>query len=240
MKKSNYRYFVEAAKTADKDFLNIQGFADADGYGDSELLNADASPAAANANAPTSAPYIISVTNNTTANVSNVVVLGAGQNLPASVTNYGNPTSITISMGVSGITYGEFLFQTLNQPFTVGLTYLQSSNASQILTPYTLQHKQATGRLCQDPIIPLFDPYQNLSSMTIQKRLFTVDGNTMLTFSTIYASATLNIYLFPSNQINIRRGLLNAPVEESYASPKIVQGQTLTIAPSALQALSNK
>jgi len=236
---TNYRYFAEASENSNEEFLNIQGFADDQYAGfDSELLSADASPAQTNANAATSAPFIVSIANSSTSNVSNVLALGANQNL-VGVTNFGNPSSISITMGSGSVTYAEFLFQTQQQPFTVGLTYLQSTNTSQILTAFTLQHKEATGRLCQDPIIPVFDPYQNLQTMTITKRLFTVDGNTMLTFNTIYASATLNVYLYPSNKINIRNGLLGASVESAYANPKIVQGQTLNVSSAALQALKS-
>ena len=232
--KSNYRYFVEAKENVkDEKFLNLNGFVDDFEGFDDEMLNADATPAE---KAVTSQPYIINIENTSTADISNVKVLGANQNL-VGVSNYGNNASIDITMGIANSTYAEFLFQTQSQPFTVGLTYLQSANASQVLETFTLQHKDSNGNLTQKTIVPILDPYQQISTSVPVKQIYSVDGNTMYTFNQILASATLKLYVYPTGKINIRRGLANMPVESAYGNPGIIKDQKVTLSAGAINAL---
>lgn len=232
--KSNYRYFVEAKENVkDEKYLNLNGFADDFEGFDDEMLNADATPAE---KAVTSQPYIINIENTSTADVSSVKVLGANQNL-VGVDNYGNAATISITMGMSDVTYADFLFQTQSQPFTVGLTYLSSSNTSQILETFILQHKDANGNLTRKTIVPIYDPYQQVTTVIPVKQIYSVDGNTMFTFNQILASATLKLYIFPTGKINIRRGLANMPVEQSFGNPGIIKDQKVTLSPAAVAAL---
>lgn len=237
MKNSNYRYFVEAKDNVKNEkFLNYNGlpnYADDFAGFDDEMLNADASPAE---KAATSQPYIINIENTSTADVSSVKVLGANQNL-ISVDNYGNPATIDITMGMSDVTYADFLFQTQSQPFAVGLTWLSSSNTSQILETFILQHKDANGNLTRKTIVPLYDPYQQITTVIPVKQLYSVDGQTMFTFNQILANATLKVYLFPTSKINIRRGLANMPVEQPFSNPGLIKEQKVTLSAGALAAL---
>lgn len=232
--KSNYRYFVEAKENVkDEKYLNLNGFADDFEGFDDEMLNADATPAE---KAATSQPYIINIENTSTADVSSVKVLGANQNL-VGVDNYGNAATIDITMGMSDVTYADFLFQTQTQPFTVGLTYLSSSNTSQILETFILQHKDANGNLTRKTIVPIYDPYQQVTTVIPVKQIYSVDGNTMFTFNQILASATLKLYIFPTGKINIRRGLANMPVEQAFGNPGIIKDQKVTLSAAAVAAL---
>ncbi len=235
MKNSNYRYFVEAKEKGVDKFLNLDGFADEFENFDDELLNADAGTPAQKA--VTSQPYIINIENLTTADVSNVKVMGANQNLPLSASNFGNPDSIEITMGMSNISYGEFLFQTTTYVFTAAMTYLQSSSQSQLLQTFILQHKESNGNLAQKVITPTFDPYQQLSTVIPVKTIYSVDGNTMFIWNKMLASQSLLIQIYPSNVIKIRRGLANMPVEQAYSNPGIVKAQTVKLDAAATNAL---
>lgn len=231
---SNYKYFI-------KDKVSKINFGD--GSIDNEMLLSDATPYGNE----TSNPYIISVTNvQPLDNVYNVLVLGANQNLPLASTNYGNPQpdisgfypyAISISMGVGSVTYGDFLFQTANQPFTIGMFYLYSTNSQQVLTPLVVQHKEATGRLCQDPIIPLLDPYQKQDGVVDLKKDITVDGNAMITIGTMYANSTLNIYMFPKKQVDFRRSLVGNNIEKNYDLPKLNNNNILNVNKQAINLI---
>jgi thioredoxin reductase len=51
---------------------------------------------------------------------------------------------------------------------------------------------------------------------------FRIDGFTKLTFS-IFASSSVQFQFYPSDTINIARGLGNNPVSKQYGSPKIIR-----------------
>ena len=107
-------------------------------FNGSEFLNADGG-SSAGMGGSTSQPYILSIANSTTDDVATVVVGGAYTNLQA--TNQGNVAAITITMGIAGLTYLEFLYQSMNKPFVTGLTYLSSANASQVLETLKISQK---------------------------------------------------------------------------------------------------
>lgn len=229
---TNYKYFVNQEQKNATEVFNVTGNysnADADYI---ELLDGEAQPLTSGQ----TQPYILSVANaSPTLTISNVLIMGANQNLPLASTNYGNPTlieltstyAITISMGISGITYGEFLFQTLTQPFTCCQLYFFCQRPAQLFVPLTLQHKDSDGRLCQDPIVPLLDPYQKLNRVVIKDECFTVDGNTMITLSSINANTTVNVYVFASKKIDMRNNLLGAPTQINYKKTELVQPKKL-------------
>jgi hypothetical protein len=131
MNRKFVNYFEDARDNANENFLSFNGDFTFDDYGMDDF-SADGGMEASSA--PTSQPYIINVQNtNTTTNISNVTILGAYSNISASSPAFGNSTGISISVGIANITYTEFLYQSMNKPFVVGLTYLQSSTANQVL-----------------------------------------------------------------------------------------------------------
>ncbi len=234
MKNSNYRYFVEAKEKGVDEFLNLDGFANEFENFDAELLNADAGTPAQKA--VTSQPFIIDIENTSTADVSDVKVLGANQNL-VGVDNYGNPATIEITMGVSDISYAEFLFQTQTMVFTTAITWLQSSSQTQLTETFKIIRKKGNGNETKIVVTPMFDPYQQLSTTLPVKQLYTVDGNTMLLWNKILASQTLRVSIYPSNIIDLRRGLANMPVEQPFSDPGIVKAQQVTLSPGVVNAL---
>lgn len=234
--KSHYKYFV------DDDPINLDDFIDEDLDYDEEMVNADETPPTKNVIAQ---PFIIKIRNTTASPISNVVVLGANVNLnyggsvPGS-TNYGNPSGITISMGISGITYAELLFQTVTQPFTVGYTYIHT-NVSQVFETFSLQHKDANGNLVQKNLIPILDPYQKITRTVPIEDIYTIDGNAMFTFSQVRNGVTIRLYLYPTEKINIRKILDNQNPAELYAKPIMSYSSKITtVSKSVLDILNEK
>ena len=195
-------------------------------------------------NAPQSQPYIITISNASATSVTNFDILGAytylsGQTMPCTpapttqtftsgslvvsatgVTGY----NITVSSAISNVNYQQFLYQSMNQPFAVGLTYIEavsSGTAAQVTTPITLNTLDSNGNQMLRTIIPVIDPYQQQSSIVAVKQLYSIDGFTKLTFGTILANSVFRVHFYPATNINLASGLSGAPVAQSYTNPMI-------------------
>lgn len=177
-------------------------------------------------NAPQSQPYIITVSNASAAGVSNFDVLGAFTYINNSGFSNGNLTvnGVTISSAISNVTYQQFLYQSMNQPFSVGLTYIESlaGSSSQITQTFTLNTQDANGNQLLRTIVPTIDPYQQQSTIVAVKQLYSIDGFTKLTFSSVAASAVFRLHFYPSTNINLAAGLQGSSVAQSYGNPNIV------------------
>src|SRR5210317_740075 len=151
---SNIRqYLAEAQNAAHESFSSADGFMDDVSFTGDEFFNANGVGAPA---APTSQPYIITVTSTSGAAVSDFEVLGSYENINNSgFTAGGNLVigSITISSGISNITYREMLYQFMQNPFSVGLTYLQSATANQVLETLAVNTRDANGNEAQKTLV---------------------------------------------------------------------------------------
>lgn len=176
-------------------------------------------------NAPQSQPYIITVSNASATAVSNFDVLGAYSYINSTGFSNGSLTvnGVTISSAISNVTYQQFLYQSMNQPFSVGLTYIESisGTASQISTTFTLNTQDANGNQMLRTLVPTIDPYQQQTTIVAIKQLYSIDGFTKLTFSTIQASVVFRVHFYPSTNINLASGLSGASVAQSYGNPQI-------------------
>jgi hypothetical protein len=235
-----------ARNFANENYLNADGFVDDDtNYfsGDSYFTadpdfmeqaynNASGMERMMGQSAPTSQPYIITVSNASSSAVSNFDVLGAYQYLGNVNQTTGNVTisGITISSGISNVTYGQFLYQTMNSPFSVGLTYIQSINVSaQITQPITLNTQDANGNQALKAIIVTIDPYQQQSGVVAVKQVYRIDGYTKLTFSQVLASAVFQVQFYPSDNINLARGLAGKPASQVFKKPNIVKSPNTAV-----------
>jgi hypothetical protein len=230
---SNIRkYLADAQNRANEGHLNADGFFDDDlsfTAGD-DFMSADgpSMPAAA----PTSQPYIIQVAN-TGSQVSNFAILGSYEFISsANFDANGNYKigDVTISSAVPNVTYQQMLYQFMNNPFSVGLTYIQSASTSQLLETMSIQTKDANGNLAQKPLVPTVDPYQQQTTVLAMRYGYRVDGYTKAIINSILASTTVKFYLYPADNINLARGLSGRAVSKDYSSPGIVRSQTVKIA----------
>ena len=231
----------EANFSAHEKWNNADGFVDSDLQftANDNYMGADAqgmgySPA------PQAQPYIIQVSNASATAVANFDVLGAYQYINNTGFNNGSLTisNCVISSAISNVTYQEFLYQSMNSPFSVGLTYLESvtSTAGQVTQTLTLNTRDANGNQALKTLVPTIDPYQQQSTIIAMKQYYRIDGFTKLTIATVLASAVFRLHFYPSDNINIARGLAGKAVSRQYGSPNIVRSSVAVVGGEAIKA----
>ena len=224
------KYFNEVSENASNDFLSFDGafeFSN-DGYGFSDYNNADG--IGGTMSAPTSQPYIVNVQNtNTTTAINNVTILGAYSNIGQTAPAYGNTTGISITMGIANITYTEFLYQSMNKPFSVGLTYLSSATAAQVLETLTITQKDVNGNVASKVLTPTIDPYQYQNDKVAFKFEYRIDGFTNMVISSVLAATTLKIYFYPSETVATSRALAGRRAVQEYGNPRVTGQNVLQV-----------
>lgn len=181
-------------------------------------------------------PYIIQISNASATAVSNFDVLGAYKYLQSTgFDSNGSLTvnGVTISSGISNISYRDFLWQSTNQPFRVGLTYIQSvsGSAAQITSSFVLDTKDANGNQALRTIVPTISPNQFQTNIVAVEQEYSIDGNTKLTFNSIAASVVINIQFYPAANVNLAAALPNGGgnVAQQYGNPNVVTGIPLKV-----------
>jgi hypothetical protein len=256
------QYMRNARNFANENYLNADGFIDDDtNYftaGD-DFFSADGMPMVqpqAMASVPTSQPYIITVSNASASTVTNFDVLGAyyyisGTSMPSTPTGTvafsagsmvvtatgASGFAITVSSAIANVTYQQLLYQTMNSPFSVGMTYIQSIGGSQaqITQPINLTTQDANGNQAVKAIIVTIDPYQQQTGVVAIKQLYRIDGYTKLTITTILPSVVFQIQFYPADNINIARGLSGRPASRQYAKPNIVKSSVAVVGGDAVR-----
>jgi hypothetical protein len=222
------KYLQMANRNANEAFVGVDGFVDDDmyftGYDNFANAEGEAAPMAAPV-AMKSQPYIITVSNASNAAVT-IDVFGAYIYLNNVGFSAGSLTvsNVTITSGLSNTTYYNLLNQSSVSPFTIGSTLISAINGvtNQVLQPLTLTTQDANGNQAVKVLTPTIDPYQQQSGVIELKQPFRIDGFTKLTFS-IFASTSVQFQFYPSDTINIARGLSGTPVSKQYGSPKIIR-----------------
>lgn len=238
------KYFSEAQEDANENFFNMDGFEEDFDYGDDDYdFDGDDDGfdmASGRVSAPTSQPYIVSIKNTATGTAYPVTILGAYNTLANSSPNWQNSASISITMGITGISYSEFLYQSMNKPFVVGQTYFQSSTANQVLETLTLIAKDSNGNNSQKTLVPTIDPYQQQSTIVVIKFAYTIDGFTSIVVSSVLASATVKIYLYPAETVSPARALTGRRAVRGYGNPHLVKSDKVVLSKSAIRALRGR
>ena len=121
------------------------------------------------------------------------------------------------------------LYQFMNNPYSVGLTYVQSATANQILETISVNTRDANGNEAQKTLVPTIDPYQQQSTVLAMKYAYRIDGFTKLIIRQVLANATVKLYFYPSDNINLARGLAGQNVSRQYGNPGIVKAQTIKL-----------
>ena len=192
-------YFSDAQNFANNEYSNYDGWDNAGGGEEYDYAGGDYNYASqgVGAEAKASLPFIINIANSTTNDVSGVVFLGSNSNLFGAA-NFGNVAAITILMDNGNVTYTEFLESIKSEPFKVGLMYLQSANTSQPFKQLVIIYREPNGREVTMPVSPALDPI---------------------------ASATLTVRLYPSEQLDVSRGLVGRSVGKNFSKPNLSQFQ---------------
>lgn len=244
------QYMENARNFASENYLNADGFVDGDTYfagNENEFFSADGTGSMpmnnSGASVPTSQPYIITVTNASATAQLNFDILGAYQYLQpaASLASYNANGDLvfvsgqTISSGLSNVTYQQFLYQTMNSPFTVGLTYIQGSSA-QITQPLTLNTRDANGNQALKTIVVTIDPYQQQTGVVAVKQIFRIDGYTKLTIASVLASSAVTFQFYPSDNINLARGLAGRQASAQFGNPNIIKSSVAVVGGETIKA----
>ena len=242
-------YLAMARSRANERFYGADGFIDDDlnFAGDDSFFGADGD--AMSPVAPTSQPYILTVTHTGASNyTSGIDILGAFTYLNTAPTGYawssgsltlanGFGGFITIASALSNVNYQQLLFQTMTNPYSVGMMYIQAGSnngtstgyTSQIVTPITLTTQDANGNQAQKTLTPTVDPYQQQTNVLALRQPYRMDGFTKLTIPVVYAQTTITIRIYPSDTINLARGLAGRSVSQEYGNPGIVKAQPLKL-----------
>ena len=228
------KYLADARNRAMNSFVGADGFIDDVAFTGDDFFQADGNGGGnmAGGSAPTSQPYIVTITSTSGSAVANFEILGSYEYINNSGFNASGDLvigSITISSGIANVTYQQMLYQFMNNPFSVGLTYIQSATANQILETVSVNTRDANGNLAQKTLIPTIDPYQQQSTVLAMKYNYRIDGYTKLIIRQILANATVKVYMYPSDNINIARGLSGSNVAKQYGNPGIVKAQTIKL-----------
>lgn len=191
------------------------------------LYNASGSGAAAPAGTKKSRPYIVIVSSASGANVDNFIILGANTYVNNSgFTAAGSLVlgSVTIYSGIPNVSYRDFLYQSMNSPFSVGQTYISCTNVNaQVQQVFTITTKDANGIKVDIPIVPTVDPYQQQLSIIVNEDEYSVDGQTTLTIASLLAGAVVTFQFYPSVNVNIGRKLDAEGDVSSYANPNTIR-----------------
>ena len=204
------RYLSNARQSAMDSFSNADGFIDQDlSFTGDDFFRADGGMGASSADIQTSQPYIINVTSTSGSAVANFSVLGSYQYINNTGFVNGNLTigSITISSGIPDITYQDMLYQFMNNPYSVGLTYIQSATTNQVLQTLSVNTRDANGNLAQKTLVPTIDPYQQQTNIIAMKYAYRIDGFTKIIIAQVLAGATVSLYFYPADNINLARAL---------------------------------
>jgi hypothetical protein len=228
---SNVRkYLANAQRNAMESFSNADGFIDNDlSFTGDDFFNAEGM---GGGNVQTSQPYIVNVTSTSGSAVTNFEILGSYQYINNSGFTAGGDLvigSITISSGISDVTYQEMLYQFMNNPYSVGLTYLQSATANQVLETLSVNTRDANGNLAQKTLVPTIDPYQQQTTIIAMKYAYRIDGFTKIIIRQVLANATVKLYFYPADNINLARALGGNSVSRQFGTPPVTNGQTIRI-----------
>lgn len=223
---SNFHNFVDDPRHMR--FVNQPNLM-ADGSGAAAAPAAAASAGAGStASVKKSQPYGVTVSSASGSAVQNFDVLGAYQyiNNPGFSADGATLTigNLSITSAIPGVTYRELLYQTQNNPFTIGQTYLSCPTlTAQVLQVFTIQTKDANGTNVTIPIVPVVDPYQFQAGNNVVEQEYRIDGYTKLTFANILPAAVLTIFFYPSDNINPARALGGQAVGKQFANPGTIR-----------------
>ena len=233
------RYFSDAEENISNGYNDWDDAFDFGGT-EEEYLNAVGS-----ADATSSQPYIISLYASSGADVDSVEVGAAYNNITsvsaptaAGVVVTGNTAGIQYAMGITGVTYLEFLWQSTSKPFVVGLTYLQmDSSSAGVLETIVVKVVDTNGNQQQKTLVPTIDPYQNQNDITVLKHTYKWDGFTSLTVNKIATGKTLKVYLFPSETVSQGRALTGNSIARGYGNPNVVRQDKIVLGQGVARAL---
>ena len=191
--KHEINFFANADMNANNNEVLNFGGAEVSGMNNSNF-SADAAPIQ---DSIESQPYIVKVANANTTEVTDQVILNAGQTYGKSGTNYGLDSGVTMTYLVPDVDIDQFLTDLLVANSYIGQLYIQSNNQANLTAPMKVSTYDVTGNSQGHIIDNVLDPYQNSTTAIISKKRFVWDKFTKLTISSIAASSYVTFRFYP-------------------------------------------
>jgi hypothetical protein len=140
-------------------------------------------------------PFVVTLTNTTSSDVSSVTFLDAANAIALAGSNYGLNAAITVSYGVSNVTYSQFLYSILTGAVVIGRTLLVSATSLQLDESLTISVQNVRGEGRFQTIKPYKTTMQQQTDRVDIAQQFTLNGFTKITLKIIAnASVTFNFY----------------------------------------------
>lgn len=158
-------------------------------------------------------PYVVQVAN---AGLATETAILFGYNKYFAAANYGSGANITVSMGLTNVTYPELLAQSSFQPFEVVLTRVESSSSSQLTTSMLLKRQDASGNDQARPITvsSYYSPDQFANNIIDVKQNYRIDSQTWIEYQ-VLAGASAKFSFFVAAKVDVASTLNNqAPIKE--------------------------
>lgn len=155
-----------------------------------------------------SKPISIQVTNNTNEVKKDICLFGSYKNIIPNENKVFNQHNDLITEGVTissitpNISYGEMLYNLINNPLKVGLNYIRVSdgNKNQIFMDLKIKTEDSMGNIAQKNIITSIDPYQQQIDVVANKEKFLIDGNTELIITELKPKTSVTFNLYPQDE----------------------------------------
>jgi hypothetical protein len=183
-------FYANEHEMASKEYLNAIGSEFEAIGGNFDAVGGDDWANAVQGGKSTSLPYIVTVTNGTTANKTNVPIFYANN-------YFGNSASLPAGVTYDVTNYASYnalLGQTMYKKFKIGKTYWTSSSSTQVTNiTFKVINRDADGRELSTPIVPVLDKYAQQNTVNDSNTAYIVDGNTEVRLSTLYASQSITI-----------------------------------------------
>ncbi len=142
----------------------------------------------------TSQPYIITITNN--GKVAREVVI-LGKNKYLDLPNHGNHKDIVLENSTNkDENYQHVINDMCDKNIEVNKIYLRSTCSAQITQTLFITSQGANGDSIRRRVNPIFDPYQQLTTILPVNSVFAVDGSLYIKVK-ILASSSLELFLYP-------------------------------------------
>lgn len=165
-------------------------------------------------------PFIVQIVNASgSTSISDVDIGDSFTNRTAS--NFGQNNEITMSSGIVGVSYRNFLASSEFAPFTVGATMIISSTSGQLNIPASITHRNANGDRKDFIIAPTQDPYQQQTDRVIDFTEYEFDGMTRIRFSSVLPSAQILVRIYPKTLFDAFKMLNGKNPNEEFGKPNL-------------------
>jgi hypothetical protein len=147
----------------------------------------------------TSQPYIVNIENTTDKIIENISLFFGNSQNDLVFDKKGNyvANGLIISSGIPNVTYKHIVKNFITNKFKIGLTYIQSATANQVLEKFTYKYQNSNGVFHGRVITPTIDPYQQQTNIVCLKTEYTLDGDTEIILHKVHPKTIVRMYFYP-------------------------------------------